>query len=147
MDEQDSEFVAAEARYDVALPHSAREQPSNLDQSLVAGLVAERIVDVFEAIEVNEQHRGILTVALDAIDNSLEGAHEAAAVGKVDEEVLVRQPVELLTPLLKLRDLAAKQADFLNETLDVSDVGDLVRHCPRAFALACIRSHSAIPNR
>jgi hypothetical protein len=145
--QQDPELVASKPSDDVALAHPTREQARNLDERLIAGLVAERVVDVLQAVQIDEQHRRTLAVTLNAVDQPLERAHEAAAVGKVDEEVLMRQLIELVAALLELRDLATKQADFLNETLDVGDVGDLVRHCPRAFALACAVSHSAIPKR
>ena len=56
--EQDRELVAAEARGHVGAAR-ARVQPAReLDQHLVAGGVAERVVDRLEVVEVEEDHRG-----------------------------------------------------------------------------------------
>ena len=77
----------------------------DLDQRLVAGAVAERVVDHLQAVEVDEQHRRAVIVAVDAVDQPLELAHEAAPVGKVDQDCPGARAVELLDALLQLRDL------------------------------------------
>ena len=57
-------------------------------------------------------------------------AHEAAAVGQVDERILVRELVELLDACLQLRDLVAQLVDLVDQAVRVWTVGQLVRHRP-----------------
>nr|GEU28461.1 hypothetical protein [Tanacetum cinerariifolium] len=52
----DDEFVAAEARQQVVGAQDAKQALGGLAQQLVAGRVAERIVDALELVEVEEQH-------------------------------------------------------------------------------------------
>ena len=59
-----AELVAAEARHGVAGAQAAGEPSADLLQQLVAGVVAERVVDLLEAVEVHQQHRDLLAVAL-----------------------------------------------------------------------------------
>ena len=56
--EQDDELVAAEARRGVGGAHAPDQPPRGLAQELVAGRVAEAVVDVLERVEVDEQDRG-----------------------------------------------------------------------------------------
>ena len=63
--EADDELVAAEARRGVLVPQAVREPLGNRRQQQVADRVAERVVDVLEAVEIEEQH-GDLAVAAGA---------------------------------------------------------------------------------
>ena len=56
--EQHGELVAAHARDGVARAQRRVEPQRDGLQQLVAGLVAERVVDDLEAVEVEEQHGG-----------------------------------------------------------------------------------------
>ena len=89
----------------------------------------------------------LIAVAVDPVDQPLELAHEAAAVGQVDQLILVRELVELLDALLELRDLAAQRADLRDQPFRRRvDVGHLIRHCPercpRLAAIAIARFQS-----
>src|ERR1700751_484928 len=99
MAEQDRKFVATDTSDDVALANPANQQPSDLDQCFVPGLVPEAVVDQLKAVEVDEQDRRFLLITTDPIDQPLERAHESAPVWKLDETVLVRQQIELLDAL------------------------------------------------
>ena len=52
----DDELVAAEARGGVLFAQAGREPLGNGGQQLVADGVTERVVDVLEAVEIEEQH-------------------------------------------------------------------------------------------
>src|SRR5205823_14633380 len=73
---QDAEFVTADAGDDIALADAALQQPSDLDQSVVTGAMAEGVVDRFQSIEVDEQHRGPGVVAARPRARPLELANE-----------------------------------------------------------------------
>ena len=116
-----------------------REQRGDLDQRLVAGTMPERVVDHLQAVEVDEQHRSVDSVAVDSRDQPLELAHEAAPIRQVDQRILVRQLVELLHALLQTRDFPSQQADLFDQpitVIDVDDVSQLVRHCPEPSLLS-----------
>ena len=63
--QQQREFVAAEPRQHVGLARRAPQPRRGLLQHLVADGVAERVVDRFEVVEVDAQHRDLFA-ALDA---------------------------------------------------------------------------------
>ena len=108
----------------------ARGQFRDLDQRQVPGAMAEGVVDRLEAIHIDEQHRGVSVIAADAGDEPLEPADKAAAIGKVDQAVLMREMVELLDAFLQLGDLAAETRNLLDELLHVRVVSYVVSHCP-----------------
>ena len=60
--EHDGELVAAEPR-DGAAPATSTSLPRDLAQQLVAGVVAERVVDLLEAVEVDQEDGDVLAVA------------------------------------------------------------------------------------
>ena len=55
--QQHRELVAAEARQRVAAPQRAAQPVGDLAQQPVAVVVAERVVDLLEAVEVDQQQR------------------------------------------------------------------------------------------
>ena len=55
---QHGELVAAEPGEGVAAPQRGPQPLGDLDQQRVAVVVAERVVDLLEAVEVDQQHRG-----------------------------------------------------------------------------------------
>ena len=55
--QNDDEFVAAEPRHDVARAQGAAQPAGDFHQQHVAGVVAQRIVDHLEPVEIDEQHR------------------------------------------------------------------------------------------
>src|SRR6186713_3357293 len=62
--DDDHELVSAEAREKVGLAQRRRQRRRHAFQELVAYAMAERVVDVLEAVEVDEQHAHAMTAAL-----------------------------------------------------------------------------------
>lgn len=83
------EFVAAEPRHGVGLAHAGADAARRLHQQDVALVVAERVVDLLEVVEVDEQHgqAGALALAFD--DVVRQPVVEHAAVGQLRERVEV----------------------------------------------------------
>ena len=52
----DDEFVATQSRNRIAKPHIVLDPPRHFHQQLVADIVAARVVERFEVVEVEEQH-------------------------------------------------------------------------------------------
>ena len=94
----DDELVAAKAAQGVGLAQAVLEPAGDLDQHLVAKQVPERVVDAFEAVQVEEQHGKAQTTALRQPDRVPYAFGQGQAVGQAGERVGVG---ELFDPLLR----------------------------------------------
>ncbi len=119
--DQHDELVAAEPRHDVARAQALLQPRAHLAQQHVAGIVAQRVVDHFETIEVDEQHGELAVVAARRFDREIQQLAEHRTVRQPGEAVVRR---EILDPLL--RALARR---------DVLDDRDVVDGLARAVAL------------
>ena len=96
------EFVPSDAGDGVALPDAAPQPRRNRLQQLVAGGMAEGIVDVLEVIEVQKQHREHESVAMRPRESLLEAVEQKHPVGKPRQTVVMRHVVDELLGLLAL---------------------------------------------
>ena len=78
--QQDRELVAAEARDDVVVPQRAAQPLGDLLEQLVAAVVAERVVDVLEPVDV-EQHEADARAGLAAPRGSSGASARRACAG------------------------------------------------------------------
>ena len=97
--EQDGELVAAEAGDRVRRPDGRLEPAGDRHEQPVSRLVAERVVDELEAVEVEEEHGGgrLRGGALRPPDRLVEAVEEEHAVGQAGQRVVHR--VVLQAPL------------------------------------------------
>ena len=65
---EDDELVATGAGDDVVLPHAGPEAGGDLTEDLVADGVAVAVVDRLEVVEVAEQQRPAVAVAVDQVE-------------------------------------------------------------------------------
>ena len=106
--EQDGELVAAQPRDHVGVADGAAQQAADGDQELVAGVVAEGVVDLLEVVEVEQQQRAARAVAPAPLEVALELGVEAAPVGQAGEHVVVDEvgePVLVAAPLGDVDDV------------------------------------------
>jgi hypothetical protein len=88
---QQHEFVAAEARDDVLRPREAAQAPRRLDQQGVAHVMAARIVDLLEVVDVEKDKRAAPQArTVTARQRALEGDQQGGAVGEAGERVVLR---------------------------------------------------------
>ena len=104
-DLQDRELVAAEPRDRVDLAHAAAQPLRHLTQQLVAGRVAERVVDLLEAVEIDQQQREALAVAALARERVLDAVAQQHAVGETGERIVMRHVGDLVGAALALGDV------------------------------------------
>ena len=90
---QDRELVTAEARDRVRAAHGWRIASATVRQQLVAGLVAVRVVDRLEVVEVHEQDGDLLGSAAEGV---IQPVVEERAVRQPGERVVQRAVLELL---------------------------------------------------
>ncbi len=132
--EQHGELVAAEPRQRVAGAHGRGEALGHGPQQLVAGVVAQAVVHLLEAVEVHEQHRQRRPGALGARHGLVEPVAEQGAVRQGGEAVVERLPDQLLLEPHPLGHVARVQhhAAQLPVVAQVGHVGVEVPPLPEA---------------
>ena len=53
----DAELVSTETRHEIALGDRLPEAIARMDEELVAGAMTERVIDLLEPVEVDQEHR------------------------------------------------------------------------------------------
>ena len=110
------ELVAAEAADLAAVARNVHQALADLDQQLVAGRMAERIVDVLEAVEIEQRdRRRTAGAAQEASKLSLQGE----AVGKPGELVVVRDALELLFRAYVIGDVFVGARDTAHRAVGI----------------------------
>ena len=101
--QQQPELVAAEAGDRVGRADRFAQACGDADQQVVAGLVAERVVDLLEVVDVDEQDRGERAgVPADALERLLEAVGEQHAVGQAGERIVQRAVLHRVLCVLAL---------------------------------------------
>ena len=107
------ELVAAEPGQGVAGADRARDPAGHRAQQLVADRMAERVVDLLEAVEIEEEDRGHATFAAGMGQGLAEPVEQQGAVRQAGQRVVQGQP-----PDARLGRLA------LGQVLEHRDLGD-----------------------
>ena len=97
--QHDGELVAAEARQRVVGAQQLREPRPDLLQDLVAGVMAQRVVELLEAVEVDQQQRELAAVLARGTDRGMESLHEVPSIGEARQVVGERLLLGLAQPL------------------------------------------------
>jgi len=90
------ELVAPEAGDGVAAAHERGQAACHLDEHLVAGMVAERVVDPLEVVEVDEAHRHPGRSPLERREDLLEAIEHRHPIDEPGQVVVHRQVGERL---------------------------------------------------
>ena len=110
---QHQELVAAQPCDQVVGVQRGIQALRDLHQQPVADVMAERVVDRLEAVQVDEDQRRLAAAGVQAVEALLEVARDEAAVGQAGEGVAHRQPVRARLGLLELGDVdLADQEDL-----------------------------------
>ena len=105
--QQHGELVPAQAGRGVAGAQASLEPPGRGHQQLVAGGVAEAVVDVLEVVQVDEQHGQVGLVGTG--QGVLDPLGEQGPVGQAGQAVVERLVDELGLQLLAVGDVAGVQ--------------------------------------
>jgi hypothetical protein len=117
--EHDDELVAAHAHDDVLIAHRGANARRDCLQQLVAGLVTARVVDVLEAIQIEKHHRQRGTRAARLVDRLGQVSRQKQPIRQAGELVVVREMIQMLLFLEKLRlDLPAQRDVVCGERED-----------------------------
>ena len=91
----DGEFVAAEARHQILAAHDAAQPLGDVEDELVADVMAERVVDVLEVIEIDVEHRGSRAAGAHVVDHGFEPLAEIDAVGQAAYRIVQSEMAQL----------------------------------------------------
>src|SRR5882724_4479985 len=104
--EEKRELVSAKASHCVAFSHDVLEPLRNLRQEPVAGIVAESVVHLFKAVEVDEEDRDELAGALGACESLVEAITEQGSIWQTGQVVVERLMRQLLLELDSFCDVS-----------------------------------------
>jgi hypothetical protein len=121
--DEHGELVPAEAGHGVAGPHAGVEPLGHLDQEPVAGGVAQAVVDLLEAVQVQEQHghRGCFPPA--PFEGVVDPVLEQGPVGQRGQVVVEGLVGQLVLELAALGDVAGVEDQPAHAGV-VEQVGD-----------------------
>ena len=122
---QHRELVAGEAGDDVGGPHPFTHDPGDLPDQVVAGVVAEAVVDRLEAVDVDDHHRPLAPVAGAEGDVAVELGAEAAAVEQAGQRVVIGEVAQLGLGLLGPREapttISRSSGSSFSSTASIAD--------------------------
>jgi hypothetical protein len=98
--QNDDELVAAETGNGVLVAHGTPESLGDLNQQGVADPVTQRIVDILEAVQVEEHQRQRFTAAMRTRKVVPDPLLEQAAVGQTGQRIEMRQTLMLASASL-----------------------------------------------
>ncbi|MGY4502613.1 hypothetical protein ACVWYH_006570 [Bradyrhizobium sp. GM24.11] len=104
------ELVAADTRDMLSRAGAALQAACDLDQDFVAGGMAEPVIDLLEAIEVEQQHGELLAGQREALERAIERLVEGDAVGQLRQRILPHRAFRLDLP-----HHAAREGDRIDE--------------------------------
>ena len=126
--DQHGEFVAAEPRDGVRGAGGLDDTLRHRLQQPVAGIVAERVVDVLEVVEVEEHHRHRALPALRQGERVLHAVAEQVAVRQQRQRIVERHLPQLLLECLALADVAEIQCQALHRRVLREIAADALDH-------------------
>ena len=134
--DENRELIAAEPRDRVGSPHTVAEPLTDRDQKLIAGGMAEGIVDVLEVIDVEQKHReGLAACALRRVERVRHTIEEQRAVRKSGQRIVKRIVDELALRFALLGDIASDAGRAENAVLGAAQHG-VVPQNDSLFAVA-----------
>ena len=98
-------LVAPQPRQNIGLPRALFQQPGNALEEIVAGLVAETIVDVLEMIEIDDEDSSGSSVPRRSFNFPSQFPFEPPPVVETRQEVVIDEILELPRPLLALGNI------------------------------------------
>ncbi len=137
--EQHRELIAAEARHGVGGARGLDDALRHRLQQAVAGVVAERVVDVLEVVQIEEHDRDRALAALRERQCVLHAVAEQVAVGEQRQRIVEGQLAQLLLERLALADVAEVERQALHRRVlaeVAADALDDVSACCRARCAA-----------
>ena len=103
--QQQQEFVAAQPRHQVGAAHRTAQPPGHFHQQFVARHMAQRVVDILEQVQVQEDQRRLLPHRAHLACMVEEAPHHMGTVGQAGQQVVQCHEVGLRFGLLERTDV------------------------------------------
>ena len=87
--EDHGKFIAPHAGHGVGFAQAALNAAGRLNKQQIAAVVAQRVVDLFEVVQVDEQNGQLLAIAPTFLDFLLQPFPQHAAVGQAGERIKI----------------------------------------------------------
>ena len=130
-------FIAPQSRQNVGFPKRCLEPRRNLPQQRVANSVAQSVIDMLEAIEIEQQHRELVAAPAMAQNGVLDPVHDRQSVWQARQNIMVSHERDTLFGLFPLGDIVHDNDEMSGHTLAVASDdtigGEDARIAVRAF--------------
>ena len=110
------ELIAAESRHDVDLAHRRQHRARDAPKQRIPCGMAEAVVDLLEAIDVEIRHRERLAVASTPFDFALQIGEERTAVGHPRQRVRARERSFVGEPIAQSADQQRERQEHQQPT-------------------------------
>ena len=142
--EQHHELVAAEARHGIFFAHLRLDAPRHFDQQLVAHIVTHGVVQVLEAVHVEEKHGAVLEAACRDGQRGAETVQQQAPVRQLGEDIVKGQREDLRLGALARGDVA-EDGDILEDLVLLVPDGADGQPFRKDFAVLALVPDFAVP--
>src|SRR6185312_4735044 len=142
IEREGNELVAAHSRDDVGLAKRLPQDSGHLDQRVITGGVAPRVVDHLEVVHVEVEQERSLGSVLGALELLCRNRFEAAAIEQAGQGIHERQRAQLILRSTSVGDVACGDRDAASERNYLARE-PLVREWPNAWLdlrLGCFTS-------
>ena len=123
--QDDDKLIAANTGNGLSAAGDGAEAGGDDEEELIAGIVTEGVVHVFEfvEIEVEDGDGGLVTARL--FDGLIELSHEEAAIGEARKRVVVGEMLQLIFRLDALRNVVLDADEVSDVAVVVADGGEI----------------------
>ncbi|MNS72154.1 hypothetical protein D3C72_1055550 [compost metagenome] len=104
---QHHKLVTAKARHHVTAANTGDQALAYFAQQAIPLLVAQRVIQILEIIQIDEQQRRIAGAQLAGADRPFQPIHQHAPVGQAREHVKELKPLDFLARMAALGQVAA----------------------------------------
>ncbi len=115
------EFVAAKTRQHVGFPKRRFETRRGFAQQCVPDRVAERVVDVLEAVKIQQKHGKWIAAPAVPCNRLFDLFHNREAIGEARQDVVMRHECNALFGSFPLCNILDNHDEVLRRTLRVTD--------------------------
>ncbi len=137
--DQHDELVATEAADRVCFAQGALKPDGGLAEHIVSDTMAQRVVDVLEPVEVDEEHRPVQAAAPAALLHLLDSVQDELPVRQSGQRVTCRQPLQRVSSRPELGDVVGGHHQSVDgRVVEEVDDAQLARHRDTPVATAQI---------
>mgnify|MGYP003694443505 CR=1 FL=1 len=126
--QDDPELVAAQPRQDVGLADPAAQRRGDGLEQVVAGFVAELVVDRFEVIQIEQQHGAAAAIAGRGLGLLGQRLLEAPAVEQRRQKIVIDEVLQTPFELFALGDVLHLRDEVQRSALVVADERHAQQH-------------------